>query len=263
VKKILNKKQKISKIPNKISHILLAIAACVILVAIIAEWDTSFFKTEFHEGDIVLRAIYAPFDFKIKGDIDYKATEAVKKDAVSLVPPVYSIDSSVKEVILNKVNSFFSAVESLKNDTGAEGDRDSKIKAAGESYNIPFPIAKGILELKDFQGFSAETLKVIESITDIGIIPASELSRLNKDLVKTVALIDKSKKTEEVKSADQFWTFSDIRKKADSLSSSLKERKEKSLLVDFISAVLTPNIRYQEEETDSRKQALVAKVKPV
>ncbi len=69
MKKILNKKQKIGKIPDKISHILMAIAACLILVAIIAEWDTSFFKTEFYEGDIVLRAIYAPFDFKIKGEM--------------------------------------------------------------------------------------------------------------------------------------------------------------------------------------------------
>ena len=263
MKKTLNKKQKISKIPDKISHILLAIATCLILVAIIAEWDAGFFKTEFHEGDIVLRAIYAPFDFKIKGDIDYKATETVKKEAVSLVPPVYSIDSSVREVILNKVNSFFSAVESLKNDTNAEGDRDSKIKAVGETYNIPFPVIKGILELKDPQGFSVEIVKVIEDIMDAGLIPASELSRINKDSVKTVTLIDKSKNAEEVKSADQLWTFSGIRKKADSLSSSLREKKEKSLLVDFISAVLTPNVRYQEEETDSRKQALVAKIKPV
>jgi len=263
MKRTLNKKQKISRIPDKILHILMAVAACLIFVAIIAEWDTSFFRAEFHEGDIILRAIYAPFDFKIKGDIDYKATETVKKEAVSLVPPVYSIDSSVKEVISNKVNSFFSAVESLKNDTSAEGDRESKIKAVGESYNMPFPIIKGIFELKDFQGFSAETLKVIEYITDIGIIPASELSMLDKDLIKIVALIDKSKNTEEVKSADQLWTLSDIRKKADSLPFSLKERKEKSLLVDFISAVLTPNIRYQEEETDSRRQALAAKIKPV
>ena len=36
----------------------------------VAEWDTSLFKTEFHEGDIVLKSIYAPFDFKIKGGID-------------------------------------------------------------------------------------------------------------------------------------------------------------------------------------------------
>ncbi|MCX5692847.1 MAG: HDIG domain-containing protein [Candidatus Omnitrophica bacterium] len=263
MKKILNKKHKFNKIPNKISHVLIALATCFILVGIIAEWDTGLTKTEFHEGDIVLRSIYAPFDFKIKGDIDYKTTEAVKRDAISLVPPVYSIDGSVKEDALNKINSFFSAIELLKNDEGAVEEKLLKIKAASESYNVPFPITSGILDLKDLQGFFAETVKIVEYIMDTGIISVSESTKLKKDLLKTVTLINKSKNTEQEKPAEEFWASSDIRKKIESFPSSLKDRKEKILLVDLISAALNSNVRYQEEETDFRKQAAAAKIKPV
>src|SRR3989338_10428575 len=112
MKKALNKKQMSNRISNKISHILIALAACLILVAI-TEWDARIFKAEFHEGDIVLRSIYAPFDFKIKGDIDNKATEAVKKEAMDSVPPVYLIDSSVKDSVLNKVKLFFDSMQAL------------------------------------------------------------------------------------------------------------------------------------------------------
>ena len=263
MKKILNKKHKFNKISNKILHAMIAIVTCLILVGIIAEWNTSLFKTEFHEGDIVLKSIYAPFDFKVKGDIDYKATEAIKKDIVRLVSPVYSIDQSVKEAVLSKVNSFFGAIELLKNDAGAQEERLLKIRAVGESYNVPFPIVNGILELKDLQSFSAETVKIAEYIMDAGIIPASELAMLKKGLLKTVTLIDKSKNTEQEKSTEEFWAPSDIRKKIDVFPFSLKDKKEKSLLIDLISAALNPNLRYQEEETDSRKQAVASKIKSI
>jgi len=260
MKKNLSKKQKLNKIPNKIVHALIAFVTCVILV-VIAEWDTGFFKAEFHEGDIVLKSIYAPFDFKIKGDIDYKVTEAAKKKAMDSVTPVYSIDASAKEAVLNKVNAFFSSLQALKQDENIE-NRLSGIKETAAPYNIPLPIASSILELKDSQEFLAEAIKIIEYILDVGVISASELARLNKDLVKTVTLIDKSKNAEQVIAIEELWASSDIRKKADSIPGILRDRKEKSLLIDFINAALAPNVKYQEEETTLRKQAAAAKIKP-
>ena len=259
MKKILNKKQKFGGISTRVSHILIALITCLILVST-AEWDSSLFKTEFHEGDVVLKSIYAPFDFKIKGDIDYKATEDVKKEATSLVPPAYLIDSSVKDSVLSKVNLFFDSIKALKEDTNTV-DRLSKIKETIAPYNIPLAIANSILDLKDPQGFFAEAIKMIEYITDTGVIAASELSGLNKNLVKTVTLIDKSKNTEQAKFTEELMSFSDIRKKTDSILTSLKDRKEKNILVDFISSVLSPNLIYQEDETNFRKQAAASKVK--
>lgn len=262
MKKILNKKHKLIKVPNRISHILIAVVTCLVLVGIIAEWNTSLFKAEFHEGDIVLKSIYAPFDFKIRGDIDYKATETVKRDNISLVPSVYSIDDSIKEGASNKIDSFFSAIEVVKNDTGTEEEKLLKLKAQGESYNIPFPVVSGILGLKDLQGFFAETTKAVEYIMDSGVISHEELSTLKKDLVKAITLINKSKNQDELKPVGELLASSDIRKKIESFSS-LKDRKEKSLLADFISIVVSPNVKYQREETDSRKEAVAAKIKPV
>jgi len=262
MKKALNKRQqRINKIPNKISHILIAAITCLILVAVV-EWDAGFFKTESHEGDIVLKSAYAPFDFKIKGEIDYKLTEAVKKEAMSLVPPVYLIDTSVKEAILDKINLFFNSIQALKNDTSAQ-DKLLKIKEIIAPYNISLPIANSILELKDPQAFFTEAIKIIEYIMDTGVISVSELARLNKDLIKTVTLTDKSKNTEQAKFTEELWPFSDIRKKTDLILTSLKDKKEKALLIDFISVILSPNLKYQEEETNFRKQAMLAKTKPV
>jgi len=261
MKKILNKKHKFGRISTRVSHILIALITCLILVAVV-EWDSGLFKTEFREGDIVLKSIYAPFDFKIKGDIDYKATEAVKKEAMALVPPAYLIDSSAKEAVLNKVNLFFNSMQALREDTNTEG-KFSKIKETAASYGMPLQVVNSILDLKDPQGFFAETIKMIEYITDMGVIAASDLSGLNKNLVKTVTLIDKSKNTEQAKFTEELVSFSDIRKKTDSILTSLKDRKEKTILVDFVSLALSPNLIYQEDETNCGTQAAAAKVKPV
>ena len=261
MKKIPDKKHRFIKLPDKLSHILIAIITCLILVSIV-EWDASFFDAEFHEGDVVLKSTYAPFDFKIKGDIDYSATEAARKNAADSTAPAYLIDSSVKESLLNKVDSFFSSIQALKQGAETE-DRLSKIKEAITPYNISLPVASSILGLKDPKDFFAEAAKVVEYITDTGVIPASEFARLNKDLVKTITLIDKVKNTEQAKSIDDVWSFSDIRKKTDSLLAPIKDRKEKTLLTDFISVILIPNLKYQEAETDFRKQTAASKIKPV
>jgi len=260
MKKNLSKKQKFDKIPDKIAHALIAFVTCVILV-VIAEWGTGFLKAEFHEGDIMLKSIYAPFDFKIKGDINYKVTEAAKKKAMDSVTPVYSIDSSAKEAVLNKVNAFFNSLQALKQGENIENSL-SGIKETAAPYNIPLPIVSSILDLKGHQEFLAEAIKIIEYILDAGVISASELARLNNDLVMTVTLIDKSKNAERTIAIEELWASSDIRKKADSIPGILRDRKEKSLLIDFINAVLAPNVKYQEEETTLRKQAAAAKIKP-
>ena len=261
MKKIPDKQHRFIRLPNKLSHILIAVIACLILVYIV-EWDASFFDAEFHVGDVVLKSTYAPFDFKIKGDIDYNATEAARKNAADSIAPVYLIDSSVKESLLNKVDSFSNSLQSLKQDAATE-DRLSKIKEAITPYDISLPVASSILGLKDARDFFAETAKIIGYVTDAGVMPASELARLNKGLVKTITLIDKVKNTEQAKSIDDIWSFSDIRKKTDSLLVTIKDRKEKALLTDFISAIFIPNLKYQETETDFRKQAAVSKIKPV
>jgi putative nucleotidyltransferase with HDIG domain len=76
MKRALNKKQRFNRIPNKISHILIAIVTCIILVATV-EWESKLFEAEFHEGDVVLKSIYAPFDFKINDGTEIKKNELI------------------------------------------------------------------------------------------------------------------------------------------------------------------------------------------
>ncbi|MFA5389121.1 MAG: HDIG domain-containing metalloprotein [Candidatus Omnitrophota bacterium] len=260
MKKTLNRKHKSGRIPNRISHILIAMAVCFALMAIM-KWDTSVFKTEFREGDIVLKSIYAPFDFEIKGDIDHKVTEAARKNASDSVPPVYSIDSSVKEDILKKVSAVSGAIQALKQQEDDEM-RPAAVKEAAGLYNIPLSILNAILELKEPREFFAEVVRVMDYIMDAGVIPVPELTALEKGAVKIITLVDRSGNTEQVKSTDEFWPLSDIRKKSATLSSLLKDKKEKPLLTDFVNEILMPNIKYQEEDTLSRKQAVAAKIKP-
>ncbi|MDP2921901.1 MAG: HDIG domain-containing protein [Candidatus Omnitrophota bacterium] len=265
MRKTLNKKQKNPGFSSKLSHVLIAVITCLVLVLIV-EWDTSLFDAVFTEGDIVLKSTYAPFDFKIKGEIDSNATESARKSAMEKVPPVYLIDSSIKETVLSRVNSISDAINSLHVPKEGESpeDRLSRIKETMAPFEIPMPLTHNMLELKDPKGFFEEAVKTAEYILDTGLISSQELARLDKESVKTVTLLDKAKNTEQVKFTNELWLFSDARKRADNLLAALKEKKEKALLIDLISGVITtPNIKYQDSETDFRRQAAAAKVKPI
>jgi len=261
MKKTLSRKQKLSRMPLKFLHVIIALVTCLILVVIV-EWQSGFFKTEFHEGDIVLSSIYAPYDFTARGEINIKASEAAKKAAMDLVPPVYAFSSSAKEELFNKVNSFFNAIQQLRQIPESE-DRSSKIKELTGLFNITSVVSNSVLELKDQHAFSEETFRLLEKVMDAGVIPASEFSRLNSGLIKTVTLIDKSRNIEQARSAEELLRIPDIKKAIEPLLASVKEKKEKALLSDFVSAILIPNLEFEQAMTDLRKQAAASKVQPV
>jgi putative nucleotidyltransferase with HDIG domain len=258
MKKVLNKRQRLAKPSQKLSHIVIAVVTCLILVAIVG-WQSGLLKTEFLEGDIVLKTIYAPYDFTARGEINYKATESAKKEAMDAVMPVYILDNSVKESIVNKAKAFFNSIVLVSQDAGIE-DKVSKIKEAAAPLNIPSAIGSSILELKDQQAFFSDTIKAIEEIMAIGVIQVSESPKPDAD---KILLIDRNKNTEQVKSINELWVFSEIKKNKEQLLSHLKDRKERQLLADFISAVLSPNIKYEQAETEIRKQAASDKVQLV
>jgi len=261
MKKII-KKQKPIKNSNKFFHIIIALVTCFLLVTII-EWERGLLDTKFYEGDVALNSIYAPYDFTVNGDIDYTATEAIKKEILGSILYVYNFDTLAKELVLKKINSFFDSFQAIVSQEMPSEDKALKLKELTVSFNIPETLINSILELKDPQGFFLEVQNAIEKLMDQGVLPTQEASKLKEGAIKNIRLIDKSKKKEDVRPIDEFIALSDTKKKMEPLLISLKERKERALLVDFVNAVLSPNIIFDQLETELRREAAITKVQPV
>jgi len=262
MKKILNKK--FSGNPNLISHIAIAVVTCLALVVII-QWDRGFFKAEFREGDIALRSIYAPYDFKIKGEMDNKATEDAREKAVDAVLPFYVFDAGIQANVLNKAASIIDSARSLKDAPDlTEEEKASRIADISASFNISEALVTDILGIKDLEVFSGYVTEAIDKFMSKGIISASEMDALKGDDIKTIMLVDKTAGTEKVRFIDAFFTLEGLRKKVEDFSSSnIKDRKARGVATDFVNAILSTNVTHSKEETEARRRAVSQGVNPI
>ena len=110
MKKIRDKKT--NNNVNLAPHVAIALITCLVSVIII-QWDTGLFKAGFREGDIALRDIYAPYNFKVKGDMNNKATELNRQVAKDAVLPVFRSDMEAQRVVSDKAASLIKSAKSL------------------------------------------------------------------------------------------------------------------------------------------------------
>ncbi|MBU1933003.1 MAG: HDIG domain-containing protein [Candidatus Omnitrophica bacterium] len=262
MRKILNRKTK--KNPNFIFHVVIGVFTCLMLVVII-QWDKGLFKAEFHEGDIALRAIYAPYDFNVKGEINTKLTDAAIKKATDSILPVYIYDPETKNALIGKIESIVRSVLALRDPavTTAE-EKAAKIKEIASSYNISDVLISDISQLSDIDAFLNHARKAVEILMAYAVVSDEEYSRLKAGGIKTVQLMDKSTGETKIISADELLTLEDLKNKAESFSFALvKNKKERGFLLDLIKSVLNLNTVYGKEKTESEKRASAQKVQPI
>ncbi|MEE8317395.1 MAG: HDIG domain-containing metalloprotein, partial [Candidatus Omnitrophota bacterium] len=263
MKKIPNRK--LDKKPqNLLSHIAIAVVTCLALVVII-QWDRGIFKAEFHEGDIALRSLYDPYDFNIEGELDQKETELLKKEAMDKVLSVYTFLAEAQDGVLKKATSIIDSARSLGEGIDIEEEVPlSRIGEIAASFNISEALVEAILEVKDLEAFSDHAKKGIENFMSDGIISTSELTSLKERDIKQITFIDNVKDTEVERPVREFFTLEDLRKKVGSFfSSTVKDRKTRNTLSDFVNAILNINVIHDKAETLSRKRVVSQGIPPV
>ncbi|MFC1621123.1 HD family phosphohydrolase [Candidatus Omnitrophota bacterium] len=261
MKKILNKKKKINS--HLLPHAIIAILACLFMVTII-QWDRGLFKAEFREGDIALSSIYAPYDFNIKGDVNARATDIARKEAESSVLPVYIFDVGIQQSVLNKAKSVVDSAVLLKAELDlTDEEKKAKVADLSVSYNISEALIISILELKDHEVFYEAVKGTIERLMSKGIISVSERSRLIEKKIKRTKVVDKMSGSESMVWVEDFFTLGDLKETIEDFSSGTRGRKERSTANDFIKAILSTNIIYDEERTVAKKDEAVQKVEPI
>ena len=261
MKKILNKKKKTNS--HILSHVTIAILACLFMVTII-QWDRGLFKADFREGDIALSSIYAPYDFNIKGEVNTKATDIARKKAADSVLPIYMFDAGAQQNVLNKAKAIVDSAVLLKAELDlTDEERKAKIAGLSVDYNISEALAISILDLKDLEVFYEAVKDIIGRLMSKGIISVSERSRLMENEIKMIKVIDKIEDIESTAWVEDFFTLGDLKESIENFSSGIRGRKERSTANDFIKAILSTNIIYDEEGTMAEKEEVVQKIEPI
>ncbi|MCM8710412.1 HDIG domain-containing protein [Clostridium sp. SYSU_GA19001] len=165
---------------NRLKHI--TIYVCTFLVIYFVLITALITKTyDIKKGDISKITIKAQRD--IKDDI---STKARIDEAISLIPPQYTIKAEVKDSVLNRISTLFLKTISLK-DSNLEKDKKikelsqiSKIELSEEEFGAL--LGKDKEELNNLENF---LIKTMSEIYDFGIQYNPELSKeVNDENIK-------------------------------------------------------------------------------
>ena len=262
MRKLLNKKP--NKNPNILSHFIIATLTCLSIVTII-QWDRGLFKAEFHEGDIALRDIYAPYDFNIRGELNSVAMDIAKKKAHETVLPIYIHDEEVQASVIAKANSITGSLKSLKDTPDiSEEDLLSKTKELAPLYNLSEALLSSIVKLKDLDKFFNYSKETIEHFMQQGVIAITYYSALKDQGAGTIRVIEKASGNEKVRFSEDLFTLEDLKEKVKALSYSVvKDKKERDVVTDFVNSILNVNLIYDKEATESEKRLKAEDVQPI
>ncbi|MGD9300219.1 MAG: HDIG domain-containing protein [Desulfobacterales bacterium] len=244
-------------------------------------------KHQYSLGDVAERDIKSPRDFFIE---DQAATDLNRKLAEEKVLTVYDYDAELGPKIALNVEQIFaqmraaSTAQNITSDptaTEAENGGQKIAKPQNPSTNIitdkrkyleeklGIRVTRGAFSALEKVGFSTNTAdhitQILLKILNNGVVTNKEI--LLKESEKGIILRNVSTKKEEaINQLKQFYGLDQAKTMVRIAGQPLLNDLDYGLLnlvVDFVQRLIQPNITLNRNETQERKKAATAEIKPV
>jgi hypothetical protein len=219
---------------------------------------------ELKVGEIASQDITAPINMTIQ---DKEGTERRRKEAINSVLPVYYIDSSVVQNAINDIKNLFKygRDEILPLVNSNRRQKFEKIaRDIEEKFNIeltPNEI-KELIHLKFDSALEEELINIIKKVSSKGIILTKDMFDMGEE-ERGLVLVFKPGREKNVK-VDELLEYEQSKKVA-SLEVDFLNLKpeEKRILKSLTYLFLSPNVKYNRVETETRKTIAASKTEPV
>jgi len=216
------------------------------------------YHSNFREGDISDRDMYAPLDFKYKDTIDEKATEKLRQETLRDISPVYLFDSSKLVNAEEGVTSFFQNLREARKTQEIFGD-DEKIDTLRSK--IPYELSDAALlafvRSKENDKAEAVIKKLVYEIADRGILKPSEGDKLSgTKSTKTVIVYDPVSETSEEIDVNTILTIDKAKEIANKelTAEFTRDRKLKKAVVELVPMFLISNLELDVDKTQNMKK---------
>ena len=242
-------------------------------------------KHTYKLGDVATRDIKAAKDFLIE---DEDATEASRKRAVANVLTVYDHDITLSARINRNVKKAFDDIRATlkttppadllnKSQTSATENEETKLaihnliwqKKSDFEGKIGIPVSDADYKILEQESFSSDIANLISAILaeimENGVVANKEI--LLKESDRGIVLRDiKTKNEMLVYNLKHFYGLDQAKTMVTIIGQPVLQNKNyelKNLIVDFVQKLVQPNITLNRSETEERKKAAYAEVKPI
>lgn len=235
----------------------------LLLVALIFTGKPSY-KVDLHEGDISLNDIYAPYDFAYPGEIDETKTEALKKEALKDFLPVYDIQADYWDEKRRILSDFFKELTNVK-----------KLKDVDDNWRIEKLKKRLALELEnrfllpllqeETSLLEKKSSNVLNKLSSKIIADDDTIERLLQGKTEEIIARDKRLNVEAKIPCSDLYTKDKLQPLIEKALSQeeIKQSEPRQGLANLLLNILTPNLNFNQAETEARKKALLETLTPV
>lgn len=232
------------------------IAACAISTVYIGRKP---YGEELKEGDISLRTIYAPIDFKYQTDVDEEKTKLKREEAAKAVDEVYEINQEVTKSLIDRLDKFFEqliAIQQVK-DLGQEEKEEKSEKVKTEiKVKVSEADLKTLLDIPNLENIKTKTKDLLNLYLLKGIIDDQSEKELINSGRSHILLRGLDRKTEDKVPVESILTLSKVKKEITNQAQNLfpENRKLRIAVIKLIEEILEPNLQFNEQLTSERRK---------
>ncbi len=263
MKEISVKKQIINKaILNRFIYCSLAVFI-ILAICFVIVWGGRPYREKLNEGDISMKNIYAPFDFSVKDGVDKETTAKLKQQAYQQVKDIYAIDKKASERIYGKLNNFFDKIIDLRKKELPNEENLAELLYKEFNLKLAFRQISMLLETERLEDLHKIGKDILQYVIEAGLIADSTIQELNNKDINSI-LVYKDNKLEEVGlkdilSEDIIGEF--VRDKL--IKHFPDDKVIRDAMFSLIIAVVEPNVRFDSDMTQQKKEEAESKVLPV
>ena len=211
---------------------------------------------ELKEGDISLRTIYTPIDFKYRTGVDKEKTELEREKAAEAIDEVYDIDPQIAQTTLGQIDKFFSRIAAAQN--LKETEEEQRLQELQDTVELRVSEAhlKSFLADDDAQDTGRKTAALLKGLFARGIASDNLRSKLTKSGRKYIALRKLGTEDEDKVPVEDLLTLKQTKEEiADEAQRLFPEtRKLRLALINLTQAIVKTNLKANKETTKQRRR---------
>ncbi len=239
----------------------IAIATCLALMSIIYVGKVPY-GGQPQTGDIANRTIYAPFNYSYFASADLEKTEELKRLAGLSVKDVFDVDVNIFDSVVQNIKSLFATEKEIRNlGEISLDDKVARLKTA-DKFNLTDGTLRTLPQSAELVKVESNLLRTLGKLFLQGIISQGGKENLIKQDKDAITI-------RNLNAQDEFEVAVKDLKTPDEFKPQLEEifdvfypadKKLKAAVFEIATKTLTPNLRFNEVETASRREKAIAAV---
>jgi len=223
-----------------------------------------FYRMGMYEGDVALKDVFAPYDFVYSWGIDEEKTAERRNEEAEKIPYVFLRVLASEEKAFAGIKSFFNVLDEERNRQSLPAEKADVLSGLSNGA-LRERDARTLLDFQPADALRARSMEVAENVLLSGYATAEDIALAEEQGFSKVVIVDDQTGGELLRTAENIITPDSAASVVEDLLDEAfpGDKKIRQPLSAVLLTYLKPNIVADSGRTKTRKEQILASVKPV